>query len=529
MFRIGEFELDTRNYCLKKNGTVVEVEPKVFDLLAVLTANSGRLVTRESLFKVLWSGQIVSDTSLSNQVKAARKILGDDGRNQRFIKTIHGRGYQFVARVEEINEEHSLDEPRHLQIASKKLSDGRPSIAVLPFANLNGDPEYDYFVDGITEDILIGLCRFRNLLVISRGSVFLFKNKPTDSVEIAEKLGAEFLLEGSIRLCGERVRITAQLVDGLSGNYIWTESYDRVLNDIFSVQDDVTQRIIATMATRLEAASREAALKKANHNLTVYDFLLRAKHCYPEWNGTREEILKARKLYEQALKLDPACAVAYSGIACTYIIEYKSGWCEDKALAGEHCYWYARKALSIDDRDSNAHAALASAHRDIRVDLDLALAHIEKAISANPHDYWNYCCKGNLLLMTSKLEESIDCAHEALRRSPLLPDTCIASIGVAEYFAKKYSQAITTFGESLHPKPYVDAFLSACYAQIDQMDKAIAASHVFRERNQDEPIVNEVENPEDWRIFLSRVWHFRDPKLVNHILDGLRKAEIVRL
>ena len=302
--------------------------------------------------------------------------------------------------------------------------------------------------------------------MISRGSVFLFKNKPTDSVGVAEKLGAEFLLEGTVRLCGERVRITTQLVDGRSGSYIWAETYDRVLDDIFSVQDDVTQRIIGTMATRLEKAGRETALKKASNNLTVYDLLLRAKHCYPEWNGTQEEILKAREYYEQALKLDPNCADALSGIACTYNIEYRAAWCEDTASAGEHCFQYARKALSIDDRDSNAHAVLASAHRDIRVDLDLALAHIDRAINANPHDYWHYCCKGNLLTMIGKLDESIDCAYDAIRRSPLLPDTCIASIGVAEYFAEEYGKAAATFCESLHPEPYVDAFLSACYAQF---------------------------------------------------------------
>ena len=527
IYQFGKFEVDTLNYQLRNAGSTVDLEPKVFDLLAYLISSRDKLVTREELFRNLWPGQVVSDTSLSNQIKAARRAIGDDGKRQRLIKTVHGRGYQFIAATHEQPAAGEAEIKGHLQIARERHADTRPSIAVLPFTNLNGDPAYEYISDGIAEDIMIGLCRFRNLLVIARGSVYLFKNQTIDPVEVAGKLGAEYLLEGSIRISGDRVRVTTQLVDGVSGSDLWAETYDRVLDDIFSVQDDVTQRIIATMANRLEKAGREAALKKNQDSLTVHDLLLQAKHYYPDWCGTREEILKARELYERALEIDSDCAAAYSGLACTYNLEFLSDWCEDHDTAGERSFEYARKALSLDDRDSNAHMVLGCSYRDIRADLDMAITHLDKAISANPNDYWNYCCKGGLLTMAGKLEESIECSHEAIRRSPMLPDTCLESIGLAEYFSEQYGQAILSFGESLKPKSHIDAYISACYAHLNRMQEAEIAADDFRQKNRMKPFIDEIDDPDCWCDYWDRFWHFKDPKLVDHLLAGLRKAGIV--
>ena len=527
IYQFGKFAIDTRNYQLLNDGTEVELEPKVFDLLNYLIVNREKLVTRDELFENLWSGQIVSDTSLSNQIKVARRAIGDDGKSQSIIKTVHGRGYQFIAETDEIETQENAARQSHRQVAREKHSDSRPSIAVLPFTNLNANSEHDYISDGITEDIIIGLCRFHNLLVIARSSVFLFKGKAVDPVDVAGKLGAEYLLEGSVRIAGDRVRITTQLVDGATGNGLWAETYDRVLDDVFSVQDDVTQRIIATLATRLEKAGQKAALKKSKGNLTVHDLLLRARHYYPDWDGTQDGILWARKLYEQALDIDPDCAAAYSGIACTYNIEYLSDWSDDRDAAGERSFEYSRKALTLDDRDSNAHMILGCAYRDIKSNLDLAEAHLDKAISANPNDYWNYCCKSNLLTIAGKHDESIECAHEAIRRNPLLPNDCLTSIGFAEYFLQQYEPALASFGESLNPKPHIEAYIAACYAQLGRMDEASIASTAFCDHNRENPMIEVIDDPDSWCAYWSRVWHFRDPAMVDHLLDGLRKAGIV--
>ena len=364
-------------------------------------------------------------------------------------------------------------------------------------------------------------------MVIARGSVFLFKGKGVDAIEVAGKLGAEYLLEGSIRIANGRVRITTQLVDGNTGYDIWAETYDRVLDDVFSVQDDVTQRIIATLANRIEKAGREATIKKTKNNLTVHDLLLRARYCYPDWDGTQEGILRARMLYKQVLNLDLNCAAAYSGLACTYNLEYISDWSDDRETAGERSFEYSRKALELDDRDSNAHMVLGCAYRDIKSNLDFAIAHVDKAISTNPNDFWNYCCKSNLLTIAGKYNESIECSHEAIRRSPLLPDSCLTSIGFAEYFSRQYEAALASFGESLNPKPHIDAYIAACYAQLDSLDEASIAAAAFCERNGKNPMIEIIGDSQSWCTYWSRVWHFRNPIMVEHLLDGLRKAGIV--
>jgi adenylate cyclase len=528
IYQFGKFEIDTRNYQLRNDGATVDLEPKVFDLLNYLIVNREKLVSREELFENLWPGQIVSDTSLSNQIKAARKAIGDDGKSQSSIKTVHGRGYQFIAETDEIDLQADTVKQSHRRLASQKHADNRPSIAVLPFTNMNGNPEHEYISDGITEDILIGLCRFHNLLVIARSSVYLFKGKTVDPVIVAGKLGAEYLLEGSVRIAGDRVRITTHLVDGATGNDLWAETYDRVLDDVFFVQDDVTQRIIATLATRLEKAGRAAAMKKSKANLTVHDLLLRARHCYPDWDGTQEGILRARKLYEQVLELDSDCAAAYSGMACTYNIEFLSDWSADKELAGERSFEYSRKALGLDDRDSNAHMILGCAYRDIKSNLELAEKHLNRAISANPNDYWNYCCKSNLLTLAGKYEESIECSHEAIRRNPLLPDSCLTSIGFAEYFSRQYENAIASFSESLNPGPHIDAYIAACYAQLGRFDEASIASATCYKHNRENPTIEVIEDPDCWRSYWYRKWHFSDPAMVDHLLDGLHKAGIVQ-
>lgn len=527
IYQFDKFVIDTCNFQLRKDDVPIDLEPKVYDLLVYLIANREKLVTRDELFDNLWAGHVVSDNSLSNQIKAARRAIDDDGKRQSRIKTIRCRGYQFIADISEQQPPDYSTGPGHLQIAREVKADSRPSVAVLPFTNLNNDPNYDYICDGITEDILIGLCRFRTLLVIARSSTFLYKGVTVDAIEAARKLDAEFLLEGSIRIAGERVRITTELVDGATGKDVWADTYDRVLDDVFSVQDDVTQRIVSTLASRLEKVGRAAAIKKNRDTLTVHDLLLRARHYYPDWDGTQDGVLRARKLYERALDLDPDCAAAYSGLACTDNIESSSDWSPDREAAAMRSFEHARRALMLDGRDSNAHMILACAYRDIWTDLEMAEKHIDKAIDSNPNDYWNYCCKSNLLNIGGRFGESILCAHEAIRRNPLLPDACLRNIGLAEYFLHQYQQAVATFGESLNPRPHVKAYMAACYAQLESPDKASRAAQAFFELNREQPMIDKPDDPESWFYYWKRVTHFKDQAMMNHLLDGLRKAGIV--
>ena len=521
IYRFGEFELDTQNFKLQRNNIEVEAEPKVFDLLNFLIANRERLVTRDELFVNLWPGQVVSDASLSNQIKSARLLIGDNGRTQKSIKTFHGRGYQFIAPISE------TETVRPSAGLFEELKSDKPSIAVLSFSNLSGEPEKDYISDGITDDIITALCHFRDLVVIHRGSSLKFKHQSVDVETVAAHLGARYLVEGSVRIANKRMRVSVQLTDATVGNHLWAESYDSELMDMFDSLDEITQKIVTMVARCLEQSGWETALKKEKESLTVYELLLRARHYYIDWNGTQEEVLQARNLYGQASKLDPNCAPAFSGLAVTYCAEYLSTWTDDRDFAGRQAFKFAKQALTLDNRDSNAHLVLATAHRDITGDYELAFLHIDKAIEANPNDYWLYCCKSYMLTQTGEFREGISYSRLAIRRSPLLPDSCLEGNGYAEYFSEHYKRALVSFSEILAPKSKHYAYIAACYAQLGHHDKASIAAEEFRIRNSENPVIKEPADAESWCQYWLSYCHFKDSKMHNHLLEGLRKSRIV--
>ena len=403
----------------------------------------------------------------------------------------------------------------------------KPSIAVLPFVNMSDDQEQEYFSDGIAEDIITGLGRFRELFVIARGSSFAFKNQSVDITEVAKKLGAKYVLEGSVRKGGERVRITAQLSDATTGNHLWAENYDRVMEDVFAVQDDVAQKIISTLAGRLEEESREHSLKKSAKKLSAYDFYLRGKHYWPDWRGSKENILRAREMFEKAQKLDPNYASAYIGLAESYMAEYWSSWSSNQNHLDTLAFEYANKAVELDKHDSHAHLILASAYFYLKSNFELAEVEIQKALELNPNDYWNYCLKNKVSMCTGDFEESIHCGNEAIHRNPFLPDGCLHGMGFSEYFAKRYDKAIKTFGRLSIPELEVQGCIAASYAQLGRHDEATTAAAEFRSRVKEELTGHQDWDNESWQKYWSNLFNFKNPEHLNHLIDGLLKAGLL--
>ena len=397
---------------------------------------------------------------------------------------------------------------------------GKPSIVVLPFLNLSGDPEQEYFSDGVTEEIITGLSRFRELFVIARTSSFTLKGQSVDISETASKLGVQYVLEGSVRKAGNRVRVTAQLIDATTGGHLWAENYDRALEDVFAVQDDVAQTIVATLMGRLEEASRERALQKRTTSLSAYDYWLRGKHFFVDWKGTEEDFRQAKELFEKATELDPDFAPAYVGLAGIHLKEWEWGLSDTPEETAERAVEFARRAVELDDRDSNARLILASVYLKVRSNFELAEAQIEKAIELNPNDYWNYCFKSYFLTCSGNLEEGISCGHDAIRRNPFVPDGCLWNIGFAEYFAGQYDRALATFGKISSAIDEVDACVAACYAQLGRDEQAVTTASEIRDHgNQQLP-----KNTESWRVFWQSKFHFKDSAALDHLLDGLKKA-----
>ena len=285
-----DYALDPDCRELLRGTAPVSVEPQVFDLLLYLIRNREHVVSRDDLLATVWQGRIVSESALSTRINAARAVLGDNGEAQRLIKTLPRKGLRFVGAVRE--DRGAVD------AGSVKPPPGisdKPSIAVLPFANLSGDPEQDYFTDGIVEDITTALSRNRAFFVIARNSSFTYKGKRVDIKQVARELGVRYVLEGSVRKSGSRVRVTGQLIEAGSGHHLWADRFDGGMADIFELQDQIVTRVVGAIAPQLEKAEIDRARRSATGDLAAYDLYLHGLDSWNRW--TQEGNAKALQLF----------------------------------------------------------------------------------------------------------------------------------------------------------------------------------------------------------------------------------------
>ncbi len=406
------------------------------------------------------------------------------------------------------------------RVAALPLPD-KPSVAVLPFVNLSGDAEQEYFSDGITEDIITGLTRFRELFVIAVKSSLAVRDGAADVRQIGHRLGVAHIVEGSVRKAGKRVRVTAQLIDAASGHHLWAEHYDRDLDDIFAVQDEITNIIVATLAGRLEEAGRHRAIQKPVKDMGSYDYLLRGRQCLNR--GTKDAVLEARRYFERARELDPEFAPAYANLAVSHMYEYESDWSDARLEALDHAYNLADRAVALDRADSTSWYALGWAQLS-RNQHELARIAIDRAVALNPNDYNILCIKGWCLVLSGDLAESIACMNEALRVNPFAPDDCLSALGIAEYVARNYEAAIEQFGKLTGSPLLKHACLAACYAQLGRDGEARAAVAEALEGARTVLTTQPGAEAESLRGYLGATFRFQDPGHFEHLLDGLRKA-----
>ena len=285
-FAFTNYTLDTDRRELRRGSEPVAVEPQVFDLLVLLIENRDRVLSKDDLIASVWGGRVVSDSTLTSRINAARKAIGDSGEGQTLIRTIARKGIRFVGTLRD-------ERPASVTAPIFPLPD-RPAIAVLPFTNMSGEPEQEYFSDGISEDIITGLSKLRWFFVIARNSSFIYKGKSVHLRQVAEELGVRYVVEGSVRKGGDRVRITAQLNDVTTGSHIWAERYDRDLADVFAVQDEITEAIVAAVEPQLYAAENFHAQRKPPDSMDAWDLVMRALSHY--WRVTRQDNVVAQAL-----------------------------------------------------------------------------------------------------------------------------------------------------------------------------------------------------------------------------------------
>ncbi|OHV78633.1 adenylate/guanylate cyclase domain-containing protein [Ensifer sp. LCM 4579] len=391
-----------------------------------------------------------------------------------------------------------------------KRTVSKPSIVVLPFTNMSGDPDQEFFADGLTEDIITELSRRHELFVISRNSSFVYKSKAVNLRDVAEKLGAQFLVEGSVRKSGDRVRVTVQLIDATNDAHIWADKYDRKLDDIFAIQDEVTAAIAATLPGRVEAAQRDQLERTKPANMAAYECALAAKVLHHR--GTVSDNEQAQALIERALELDPGYAHAHAWRACILGQAWVHCWCENKEATWNEVIAELDRALALDDNDADVHRILAAVNVNNNA-LTTARYHQERALSLNPNYDLVVVQQGELLTWLGRAEEGIEWIRKAMRLNPHHPERFWSHLGKAHFAARQYGEAVEAFMHLSAMDHLQHAFLAACYGWLG--DDIAAQAHLEKVR----ALAPEFEIDS----FLASM-HYAQESDFQHLREGLVKA-----
>ena len=470
-----DFSLDCDRRELRRGSELLAVEPQVFDLLQYVIRNRDRVVSKDDLISAVWHGRIVSEATLSSRINAARSALHDSGDEQRLIRTIMRKGIRFVGAVREESGTEgttAVDRPK----AGLRLPD-RPSIAVLPFANMSGDAEQDYFADGMVEDIITGLSRIKWLFVIARNSSFAYKGRAVDVKQVGRDLGVRYILEGSVRKMANRVRISGQLVDAEDGHHLWAERYDRELTDVFAVQDEITLSVVGAIEPNVRQAEIERVKRKRADNVDAYDNLLRALPfvytCMPEGAA------KGLELLEQALALEPTYALAHGFAAWAHEIIYMRGGMHPKNY--ENAIRHAHAAIEHGAGDAMALALAGFAIGIVAHDRGLASEAFERALALSPSCALVYSLGCALVSYGGDAERAIDWGERAMRLSPLDPMNYIpqCAIGLGNFLRGRHEEAVAAVRRGLQLNPGFSGLyvlLAAPLAKLGRFDEARAAA-----------------------------------------------------
>ena len=502
----GRFTLDFGRRELRCDGRPLRIHRRAFGILCVLAEARGEIVSKDELMARLWPGRIVEEGNLHVHVSALRKSLGEHEQGHSLVVTVPGRGY----RLANLNDVRSARWAEGSLPAQLPLPD-KPSIAVLPFANMSGDQEQEYFADGMVEEIITALSRVRGLFVIARNSSVTYKGQAVDVKQVGRELGVRYVLEGSVRKGGTRVRITTQLIDATSGAHLWADHFDGSLEDVLDLQDRVAIRVAAVIQPELEAAEVRRALDRPRNDPTAYDLYLRALRALRPWE--KKGHMEALDQLSRATALDATYGPALALSAWCHMALNGSGWIDDPEATRQKAISLARHALrnAGDDAVTLSRAAYVLAYYG--EDIDMATALIDRALSITPSFADGWLWSGWLRMWAGSPDVAIDHFERSLRLDPRDPKGgALMANGIAHFFARRLDQARAMLLLSLQEHPDwvpTNRFLAACYAHLGQLDEA---KIIVRRLRALTPVV------------LPTADHWRDPVQREFYLSGLRLA-----
>ncbi len=554
-FQIAAWSVDPAANQINRENQTVRLEPKVMKVLIYLATHPGKVVTREELEAVVWAGSVVGYDTVTGAIQKLRRAFDDDPKHPRLIETLPKKGYRLVAPVETMSDasialQTSSGTASTAGILNRRSRTGKialfvtllvitgtagalfllnpwkatdewvsgeskiSSIAVLPFDNLSGDPEQEYFADGITDDLITGLAKNPALLVIARDSTFVYKDQPLDVRQIAQTLDVRYVLNGSVRRDGERVRINALLVDTTTEGHLWAERYDGELSNIFELQDEITEKILSALAVRISTGERQDFGIPLTDNPLAYDnFLIGRQHFYLYLN--KDENLKARQSFQKAIEFDPEFAMAYAMLAWTHAFDVMNGWSDARDLSLLHAQELAAQAISFQPALPMAYFVKGLAHRESE-EYVKALVEAEKAIEYDPNYANAHVLLATLLYYAGRPQEGLVRIQKAMRLNPHHPYNYTFHLGQAFYILGRYDEAIDAFEKGIASNPASErlhVWLAAAYAQSGNIDDA--------EWEADQVLTL---NPEFSLQRMQHTFPFKDPADREHFLVGLRKA-----
>lgn len=566
-FFVADWHVDPSLGRISRGQKIIKLEPKVMMVLVCLTREAGEVISREQLESTVWADRVVGYDSLATTIIKLRKAFEDDSKNPQIIETVPKRGYRLIAPVSlldavnnksitkavestasansaaEIESTESYIPLNSITERNKTIfwittalvmfvmliiaivyifngldritapENGKLSIAVLPFKNISNDPQQNYFSDGMTADLITDLSRLSALSVIARNSVFTYRDENVDVRKVGKELGAQYVIEGSVRKIGNEVRISARLIDSNNGYNLWAERFDGKLDHVFALQDEVTARIVKSLKLTLTENERTQLIHKFTNSIEAYDYFLKGWQYF--WNMSREGNKIARDAYLKAIKLDNNFARAYANLALTYAYEYLNGWSDSPKESIKKANEYVNKAVRLDDKLSQVYWALGiiqSYSRNYKDALDTS----KKALALDPNYADGYGLLATVLNYAGKPKQALETMAKAMRLNPRYPSIYRMMRGEMNFNAHYYKKAIEDFNFALDSNP-----------EVQEARLWLAAAYVYSGNVEDAKWQIDELLGLDSKLTLAgfeQVIPLNDPVQRKHLIDGLHKA-----